>query len=108
MKYLKSNKNLKSAERVPKNGIITRSYDLIQIEPDSNMVTFKITDKCFLDSALQEPPLWQETRVIKPRFIENQLLTMLYDEMYNGMKAETEAEGQFNCEVGDFDIINLS
>lgn len=99
---IKSNKALKTPERVLQEGVITRKIDFFQITPDTNELNMRISEQC-LDS--EGKVIWQTTFMPESVILPNEILEPIYEQFRHKLKQETETERLFGCKDGDFDII---
>ena len=99
---IKSNKKLRTPERVFNEGIITRKVDFFQINPNTNELTLRITETCKDD---KDNVIWETTFTPAVKEIDIQILQPIYNLFAQNLKNETEKERLFGCEKDDFDII---
>lgn len=98
---IKSNKELKTPERIIQDGIITRKVDFFQINPETNELTLRITET----AVKNDIEIYKNTFLPATRVVPAEMLDPIYALFRQNLKLETEAESLFGCEVGDFDIV---
>lgn len=100
---IKSNKELKTPERVSQEGFITREIDFFQINPKTNELTIRITEKCEdKDGNL----LWTTTFIPDTQIVPEEMLAPIYEQFRQNLKIQTEKEKLFGSVEGDFDTVN--
>lgn len=99
---IKSNKVLKTPERVLQEGVITRKIDFFQINPNTNELNMRISEQC-LDN--EGKVLWETTFMPQSVVLPPEVIEPIYQQFRHNLKRETEAERLFGCQPGDFDIM---
>ncbi|WP_312090111.1 hypothetical protein [Chryseobacterium sp.] len=99
---IKSNKKLKTPERVIQEGVISRKIDFFQINPDTNELSMRISEKCTDENG---EVVWSSTFMPKSIILTDEIIQPIYQQFRHNLKQETESEKLFGCQDGDFDII---